>query len=142
MTWCNSVMRLFAAVAIGGLPLSSADVQSKEVDLNTYIAQLPIAGLPEGLFAKWTDDQKRTAFKRIGGFCQFLCVDSYANITFANAAAAEKAKAEVKVCLGACIVNHLPSDYPDLAGMKQDLRANYEKAKQLGSSAPWPLPGK
>ena len=109
-------------------------------DANAYIAKAPIAGLPPGNFSQWTDEQKKTAFTRIGGFCKFLCVDPYGNTAFPNVAAAERAKAEAKVCLLGCIVSHLPPDYPQLAGMTQDLRAEYDKAKKLGSAAGWPLP--
>jgi len=111
-------------------------------DLNAFIAKAPIAGLPPGTYSRWTEEQKKTVIKRVGGFCEFLCVDSYGNTSFPNKAAAERAKADAKVCLAACIVNHLPADYPQLAAMKQDLRADFEKAKKLGSAMAWPLPGK
>jgi hypothetical protein len=138
----HSVFRLSIAAAVSFGAMCGAVAQSKDGDVNAYIAAAPIAGLPEGTFSQWTEAQKKTAVSRIGGFCQFLCVDAYSNVTFPNVAAAERAKADVKLCLSACIVNHLPKDYPDLEGLKQDLRANYDKAKQLGSAAPWPLPRK
>ncbi len=119
-----------------------AAMAAQEGDANAYIAKAPIAGLPPGNYGQWTEEQKRTALSRIGGFCNFLCVDPYGATVFPNVAAAQRATAEVKVCLAACIVNHLPPDYPQLAAMKQDLRADYDKAKKLGSAIGWPLPGK
>ncbi len=116
--------------------------QAKDEDVNAHIAKAPIAGLPPGTYSQWTDEQKKTVIKRVGGFCEFLCVDSYGNTAFPNKAAAERAKAEAKVCLAACIVNHLPPDYPALSAMKQDLRADFDKARQLGSAIVWPLPGR
>jgi hypothetical protein len=119
-----------------------AAAQTPDDSVNAYIAKAPIAGLPPGNYSQWTEAQKKTAYTRIGGFCQFLCVDAYGNRSFPNVAAAEKAKAEIKVCLGACIINHLPADFPELAGLKQQLRADFDKAKQLGSPIKWPLQGK
>lgn len=113
---------------------------AKDEDLNVYIAKAPISGLPPGDYSQWTAEQKKTAIKRIGGFCEFLCVDSYGSASFPNQAAAERAKAEAKVCLGGCIVNHLPADYPQLSAMKEDLFSDFEKAKKLGSPIGWPLP--
>ncbi len=131
-----SVITVFAIMSL--LPVA----QAKAEDVNAHIAKAPIAGLPPGTYNKWTDEQKKTAIKRVGGFCEFLCVDSYGNTSFRNQAAAERAKAEAKVCLAACIVNHLPPDYPQLAAMEQDLRADFEKARKLGSAIAWPLQGK
>jgi hypothetical protein len=116
--------------------------QSADGDANAYIASAPIAGLPPGTYSQWTGAQKRTAYTRIGGFCQFLCVDGHGSTSVPNAAAAERVRAEVKVCLGACIVNHLPADFPQLPELNQQLRADYAKARQLGSPLKWPLPGK
>jgi hypothetical protein len=127
------------AVTLGAAGAAFAEAQG---DVNAYIATAPISGLPPGRWAQWSDEQRAAAFKRIGGFCEFMCVDSYGSTTFPNAAAAERAKAEAKVCLAACIVNHLPPDYPQLAAMKGDLRADFDKAKQLGSTMKWPLPGR
>ena len=140
--------RAFATVLLAGAAFvwlwaaCLCAAEAKDEDLNAHIAKAPIAGLPPGAYSQWTEEQKKTAIKRVGGFCEFLCVDSYGNSSFPNVAAAELAKAEAKVCLAACIVNHLPPDYPQLAGMKQDLRTDFEKAKKLGSHINWPLPGK
>jgi hypothetical protein len=136
---CRTFILTISGVVIFGI---GAFAQTKDSDLNAYIAKAPIAGIPSGSYSQWTDDQKAKGFSRIGGFCQYLCIDAYGKPSFPNLAAAEQAKAEVKVCLGACIVNHLPPDYPQMAGLKEQLRADYDKAKQLGSRAPWPLPGK
>jgi hypothetical protein len=130
---------ILAAVAVVACSCVAA---AKDEDVNAHIAKAPIAGLPPGMYSQWTEEQKKTAIKRVGGFCEFLCVDSYGNTSFPNKAAAERAKAEAKVCLAACIVNHLPADYPQLAQMKQDLRSDFEKARKLGSAIAWPLPGK
>ncbi len=110
-------------------------------DANTIIAKMRIPRLPEGPFSGWSDQQKTDAIKRISGFCQFLCVDTHTE-SFPNEAAANRAKAEVLVCVGACIANHLPPDYPQLPALREQLRANYEKARALGSAIPWPLPQK
>jgi hypothetical protein len=134
----GTVFLIFLIAAIPG----PAIAQAKDADVNSYIAKAPIEGLPQGPYKRWNDDDKKKAYARVGGFCQFLCVDAYGNATFPNIAAAERARTEVRVCLGACIVNHLPPDYPDLPALTQELHANYDRAKQLGSSAPWPLPGK
>jgi hypothetical protein len=137
--------RSFTTVQVLAASLLAAAValaQAPDGDVNAYIAKVPIAGLPAGNYAQWSDEQQRTAFKRIGGFCEFMCLDSYANTSFPNMAAAERAKAEAKVCLAACIVNHLPPDYPQLSAMKGDLRADYDKAKELGSKMKLPLPGR
>ena len=130
------VITLFAIMSL----LSVA--QAKDEDVNAHIAKAPIAGLPPGSYSQWTEEQKKTAIKRVGGFCEFLCVDSYGSTSFSNKAAADRAKAEAKVCLAACIVSHLPPDYPQLSAMKQDLRADFEKARKLGSTIVWPLSGK
>jgi len=134
-----SALSVITVLAI--MPLLAV-AQAKGEELNAYIAKAPITCLPPGTYSQWTDEQKKTAIKRVGGFCEFLCVDSYGNTSFPNKAAADRATAEAKVCLAACIVNHLPADYPQLAAMKQDLRADFEKAKKLGSAMAWPLPGK
>jgi hypothetical protein len=131
-----SIMTVFAIM------LLIAVAQAKDEDVNAYIAKAPIMGLPPGAYGQWTEEQKKTAIKRVGGFCEFLCVDSHGDTTFPSKAAADRAKAEAKVCLAACIVNHLPGDYPQLTAMKQDLRADFEKAKTLGSAMAWPLPVK
>ena len=138
----GTIALLAAAAVVWFMLASTPAAQAKDEDLNAHIAKAPIAGLPPGTYSQWTDEQKKTAIRRVGGFCEFLCVDSYGNASFPNVAAAERARAEAKVCLAACIVNHLPADYPHLNGMKQDLRADFEKAKKLGSSIVWPLPGK
>jgi hypothetical protein len=127
-----------AAVSIA----TAAIAQTGTGDINGYIAKAPIAGLPAGPYAKWTEAQKQDARSRIGGFCQFLCVDSFGNATFPNAQAAALGVAEIEVCLGACILNHLPPDYPELPALKRQLHVNFDKAKKLGSQIPWPLPDK
>ncbi len=140
MTRAGAVLAVVTAAAASCVAICASQAQTRDGDVNAYIAKAPIAGLPQGKYAQWTGEEKKTAFARIGGFCQFLCVDAYGNAAFPNVAAAERAKAEAKVCLAACIVNHLPADYPQLEGMKQDLRADYDKAKKMGSSINWPLP--
>jgi len=127
---------------LGLLAWLQAAAQTPDGDVNAYIARAPIAGLPPGTYSQWTDAQRNTVVVRIGGFCRYLCADAYSNTSFPNLAAAERAKAEVKVCLGACIVSHLPADYPQLPDLKQQLHADYDKARQLGSPIKWPLPGK
>jgi hypothetical protein len=138
----GTIALLAAAAVVWFMLASTPAAQAKDEDLNAHIAKAPIAGLPPGTYSQWTDEQKKTAMRRVGGFCEFLCVDSYGSASFPNVAAAERARAEAKVCLAACIVNHLPADYPQLNGMKQDLRADFEKAKKLGSPIKWPLPEK
>jgi hypothetical protein len=133
-------LRLLFAVALSAV--CAAYAQAQDGDVNAYIAKAPIAGLPPGGYAQWSEAQTQTALKRIGGFCEFMCVDSYGNTSFSDKPAAERAKAEAKVCLAACIVSHLPPDYPQLAAMKGDLRADFDKAKELGSKMKWPLPGR
>ena len=148
MPYRYQIKRAFAAVFLAGAAvvlivaahLSAAS--AKDEDINAHIAKAPIAGLPQGNYSQWSQEQKNTTIKRVGGFCEFLCLDPYSNTSFPNVAIAELIKAEAKVCLAACIVNHLPPDYPQLAGMKQDLRTDFEKAKKLGSPINWPLPGK
>jgi hypothetical protein len=136
------LLPIASAAAACLLFLGRSPAQKPAGDINSYIAKAPIEGLPPGSYGQWTGEQRQKAVTRIGGFCQYLCVDAYGATSFANEAAAELAKNEAKICLGACIANHLPGDYPQLAELKQQLRADYEKAKQLGSKAPWPLPGK
>jgi len=133
-------MALFIGAIMASFLWQEAMAQSTDSDVNAYIARAPIAGLPGGTYSQWTETQRKTVVARIGGFCQYLCVDAYNNKSFSNAAAAERTKAEVKVCLGACIANHLPADHPQLAELKQQLRADYDKARQLGSPMRWPLP--
>jgi hypothetical protein len=133
-------LRLLFAVTLPAV--CAALAQAQDGDVNAYIAKAPIAGLPPGNYAQWGEEQRQTAFKRIGGFCEFMCVDSYGNTSFSDKLAAERAKAEAKVCLAACIVGHLPPDYPQFAAMKGDLRADFDKAKGLGSKMKWPLPGR
>ncbi len=135
----SSALSVITVFAI--MPLLAV-AQAKDEDVNAYIAKAPITGLPPGAYGQWSEEQKKTAIKRVGGFCEFLCVDSYGSTSFPNKAAADRAKAEAKVCLAACIVNHLPADYPQLSAMKQDLHADFEVAKKLGSAIAWPLPGK
>ena len=66
-------VRVLAAVAVAAC---SFVAQAKEEDVNAHIAKAPITGLPPGLYSQWTEEQKKTAIKRVGGFCEFLCVDS------------------------------------------------------------------
>jgi hypothetical protein len=131
-----------AAAALWFMAACGSVALAKDEDVNAFIARAPITGLPPGTYGQWSEEQKKTVIKRVGGFCEFLCVDSYGNTSFPTRAAADRATAEAKVCLAACIVNHLPGDYPQLAAMKQDLRTDFEKAKKLGSAMAWPLPGK
>jgi hypothetical protein len=111
-----------------------------ETDVNAYIAKAPVAGVPTAPYGQWTDEQKKNAFKRLAGFCQFLCVDSHAHNYFSEQAAAI-ATAEAKTCLDACMVNHLPQDFPRYADLQAQLKSDYTKARQLGSTIPWPLQG-
>ncbi|MGA7328492.1 MAG: hypothetical protein WBX25_29380 [Rhodomicrobium sp.] len=114
--------------------------QSSDSDVNAYIAKVPIAGLPGGPYAQWTEEQRKTAFQRVESFCRYVCVDRYTNASFPDKAAAMRAMAEAKVCLGACVFNHLPADYPNLSSVKQETLTDYNKARQLGSQVTWPLP--
>ncbi|ADP69429.1 hypothetical protein Rvan_0139 [Rhodomicrobium vannielii ATCC 17100] len=137
----NPRLSLVFAIAILAAPTPAAVQAFGQVaDSIGYIATAPISGLPKGLYKDWTDDEKGTAFKRIGGFCQFLCVDSFGNTTFPNVAAADRARAEAKLCLQACVVGHLPRDYPNRDAMKEDLRVAYDAARKQGSAVAWPLP--
>jgi hypothetical protein len=133
---------LVTAAMLAGLVCLPPAGQSQEGDVNAYIVKAPIAGLPSGPFSQWTEAQREMAFGRVRGFCQFLCVDKYGNESFRDRATAERTTAEAKVCLGACIAAHLPPDYPRYADLTKQLHADYDKAKQLGSNMPWPLPGK
>ena len=129
----------YRALALTALALHPCGSRSQESDVNAYISRAPIAGLPQGPYSRWTDEQKKLAFKRVVGFCDFLCVDSHSK-SYPSKAAADRATSEAKTCLGACVVNHLPQDFPQRAALKAQLRADYERAKQLGSTVPWPLP--
>ncbi len=135
---------LDASVFLAGFSCRGALALTQDTDVNSYIAKAPIPGVPPGSnsYSQWSEGQRKTAFGRIRGFCQFLCVDKYSGASFKSRAAAERTMTEAKVCLEACIVNHLPPDYPGLAGLKQQLHADYGKVRQLGSPIPWPLPGK
>jgi hypothetical protein len=132
----------FTAAVLAAAFCPPAMAQSQEAEINAYAVKAPISGLPPGPYSGWTEAQRQTAFGRVRGFCQFLCVDKYANMAFPDRTAAERTAAEAKVCLGACIAGHLPPDYPQLAELTQQLHADYGKAKQAGSPIPWPLPGK
>jgi hypothetical protein len=110
--------------------------------VNSYIARVPITGFPKGAYDQWSEQDKSKAYKRLGGFCEYLCVDAYSKDAFPNEHEAQLATAEVKVCLSACIINHMPPDYPAMSGLKQRMRANFDEAKRLGSKLPWPLPHK
>jgi hypothetical protein len=126
----------FCTVCTGAFALSP------EAEVAAYAVNAPISGLPASPYSQWTPAQRQATFGKVRGFCQFLCVDKYANAAFPNKAAADRAAAVAKVCLEACIVSHLPADYPQIADLKQDLRKEHTKAKQLGADMPWPLPGK
>jgi hypothetical protein len=119
-----------------------ASAQTPQAEVNAYAVKAPISGLPTKPFSQWTEPQRQGVFGHVRGFCQFLCVDKYANLAFPDRAAAERTTAEAKVCLGACIAGHLPADYPGLAELTQQLRADHANAKKLGSATPWPLAGK
>jgi hypothetical protein len=139
MTLKSAAMVFWAALII---PCAGFDrAASQESDVNAYIAKAPIAGVPNTPYGQWNEEQKKGTFKRVVSFCEFLCVDSHA-ASYPNKAAADRATAEAKTCLGACVVNHLPQDFPQLAALKAQLRSDYEKAKQLGSSIAWPPQGK
>ena len=129
------------AAAIAGLTLYAGVAQSQERDANAYISKAPIAGVPTGSYSQWTEDQKKNSFRRVVGFCEFLCVEPAAK-AYPNQATADRATSEAKTCLGACVVNHLPPDFPELPALKAQLRSDYQKAKQLGSTIAWPLPGR
>jgi hypothetical protein len=142
MTSGRALARVLGFIVLCLVSAPGAGAPSGNGELNAYVVKAPIAGLPKGPFSQWSEVDKKNAVERVGGFCRYLCVEAYENNAFPNEAAANLARAEVKVCLGACIAAHLPADHPQLATIKEQLRANYEKAKQLGSSTPWPLPGK
>jgi hypothetical protein len=129
---------VLSAAAVAGFASNTIAV---EQDVNAYIAKAPIAGVPAGPYGQWSEDQKKTAFKRVAGFCQFLCVDPKAQ-TYASPQAAEIATAEAKTCLGACVVSHLPLDFPRYNDLQAQLKSDYARAKQLGSRISWPLPGR
>jgi hypothetical protein len=116
--------------------------QTPQAEVNAYAVNAPISGLPKAPFSQWTEPQRKGVFGHVRGFCQFLCVDKYANTAFADRAAAERTTAEAKICHTACIAGHLPADYPGLGELMRQLRTDYDKAWQLGSKTPWPLPGK
>ncbi len=133
---------LFAGAVIAGLTLAPAVALSQEGDVNAYIARTPISGVPQTPFSTWTEAQRKATFGRIEGFCRYLCLDKYSGAAFPNEEAAMRAALEAKVCLGACIVNHLPADYPQRAALMSQVRADHDKARQLGSAVPWPLADK
>jgi len=132
--WKVAYLVLFIAAA----PLQ---VRAADADVNAYIAKAPITGVPSTAYSAWTGEQKTTAFKRVVSFCQFLCVDPRAN-NYASQQSAELATAEAKTCLGACVVNHLPPDFPQYAALQAQLKTDFARAKQLGSAIAWPLPGR
>jgi hypothetical protein len=113
--------------------------QTPQAEINAYAIKAPISGLPKGPYSHWTAGQRQSVFGHVRGFCQFLCMDKYANMTFPDRTAADRTVTESKICLGACIAEHLPSDYPGLAELTRQLRTDYNHAKQLGSTTPWPL---
>ena len=141
MLSCRGLFRFTVAVVAVAV-CTGAMAQDPEAEANAAAVKAPISALPKGPYSQWTEPQRQSAFGQVRGFCQFLCVDKYANTAFPDHTAAERTAAVAKVCLGACIAGHLPADYPKLAELKQQLRADYDKAKQLGSAIPWPLPGK
>ncbi len=136
----KSQIRLAFAMLLALAAPSNVLAQSSDGDVNAYIAKVPIAGLPSGQYAQWTEEQRKTVFQRVESFCWYLCVDRYANASFPDKAAAMRAMAEARVCLGACVFNHLPADYPNLSNIKQETLTDYNKARQLGSQVTWPLP--
>jgi hypothetical protein len=131
-----------AAAAVAAVICLPAQAQSPEAELTAYAVKAAISGLPTGPYSKWTEAQRQSIFGRVRGFCQFLCVDKYANATFKDRGTVERTAAAAKVCLDACIASHLPADYPKIAEITQELRKDYDKAKQLGAVIPWPLPRK
>lgn len=133
---------LLAIAILAALLCPAAIAQSPEAGENAYIVKAPIGGLPAGPFSQWTEEQRQSAFGRVRGFCQFLCVDKYGNAAFPDKHAAQRIAAEAKVCLGACIAGHLPLDYPRIAELTKQLHADYDEARKLGSTIPWPLPGR
>lgn len=129
------------AVSVAGLMAPSAAL-CEEADVNAYIVNAPIAGIPSGPFSRWSEAERQVAFGRVRGFCEFLCVDKYRGERFPDKATAERTAAEAKVCLGSCIAAHLPPDYPHYADLTKQLHTDFDRAGQLGSKLPWPLPGK
>ncbi len=137
----KGMVRFMLAVLAAGF-CAPAIAQSPQAEINAYAVRAPVSGLPKAPFSQWTDGQRQTVFGRVRGFCQFLCADKYANMTFPNRAVADRTVAETKICLGACVAGHLPADYPALGELTRQLRADYEQAQKMGSTTPWPLPGK
>ena len=132
----------FTLAALAAAWCAPASAQSPEAEVAAYAVKAPISGLPSGPYSQWTVAQRQSTFGKVRGFCQFLCVDKYATTAFADKATAERTATTARVCLEACIVAHLPADYPQVADLKKDLRTDYDKARQLGAAMPWPLPGK
>ena len=120
----------------------AAFAQSPDAEVAAYAVNAPISGLPAVPYSQWTPAQRLSTFGKVRGFCQFLCVDKYETASFPKKAAVDRAAAVAKVCLEACIVGHLPADYPQIADLKQELHKDFDKAKQLGAGLSWPLPGK
>ncbi len=129
-------------VGLAAVIYTPALAQTPQAEINAYALKAPISGLPTGPYSQWTAKQRKEVFGRVRSFCQFLCMDKYANMVFPDRASAERTMAESKICLGGCIAGHLPADYPGLDKFKQQLRADHNHARKLGSTTPWPLPGK
>jgi len=132
----------FMLIGLAAVFCAPAIAQPPQAEINAYAVKAPISGLPKGPYSQWTAKQRQMVFGHIRSFCQFLCMDKNANMVFPDRASADRTMAESKICLGGCIAGHLPADYPGLGEFKQQLRADYDQARKMGSTTPWPLPGK
>ncbi len=91
-------------------------------------------GIPGGNFSSWSQADQQQAAAALKVKCQSQC-SSYMSACKTQFGA-QRACYEAGACVKACVVNNMPSDWPNRESMRQSALADYSNAQRLGSNAP------
>jgi hypothetical protein len=117
--------------------ISWADEGEDLANLNAQVARLPVPEIPAGPYAGWFEEDKKSAFEKVGFPCVGVCGDAYQGLHRPNSEN-KRTEAETIICVTQCVGWHLPPDYPLIPKLKEKLDQYYEKAHQSGSPLPPP----
>jgi hypothetical protein len=134
----NRIMKIYALhiLLVSAMLMAFGTSVRAQTPNNLYdqIGDAKIAGMPQGSFSSWSEDDKKNALQNSSKSCLFVCGMAFG----APTASIETTKAENSTCVLSCIAKHLPDEDPRKAKIQEQAQQNYEKAKQLGSVLPPP----